>query len=248
MGQYWLPLEIISLVLSYLDVATNSSLIPYATVSREWQAYIEQRTFAILKLNTPQRLKEFSQVVACNKQRQSYVQEIRLIIQLQPYNIRARAYFETAAEHSRNNKTFIQAIQNILRILATWPENHRGIELFIQAQSPTYASRRDRPRCEAAPDAPEEDLPDCRFERSYLHVSEENLKRLLAVTAVTTLSIYGGTRYERLIRPSATAAIASKMPRLQKMILNLRDNEIRNQDLRKRNRNGRIYPIVYLPS
>jgi hypothetical protein len=33
MGQYWLPLEIISLVISYLDVSTNSSLILYATVS-----------------------------------------------------------------------------------------------------------------------------------------------------------------------------------------------------------------------
>jgi hypothetical protein len=69
MGQYWLPLEIISLVISYLDVSTDSSLIQYATVSREWQACIEQRTFAILKLNTPQRLKELSQVVASNKKR-----------------------------------------------------------------------------------------------------------------------------------------------------------------------------------
>ncbi|KAF4219271.1 hypothetical protein CNMCM5878_003575 [Aspergillus fumigatiaffinis] len=236
MGQYWLPLEIISLVISYLDVSTNSSLIPYATVSREWQACIEQRTFAILKLNTPQRLKEFSQVVASNKQRQKYVQEIHLIIQLQPCNIRARAYMETAAEHSHNNKLFVRTIQDILRILATWPEKLRGIELLIQAQSPIYATRRERARREAGRDTPEEDQLDLRFERSYLHVSEESLKKIPPVMAVTTLTIYGGSRYERLIRPSATAVIASKMPRLQNVVLNLRDNEKRDQDLRKRNR------------
>ncbi|GFF89698.1 hypothetical protein IFM47457_08237 [Aspergillus lentulus] len=236
MGQYWLPLEIISLVISYLDVSTNSSLIQYATVSREWQACIEQRTFAILKLNTPQRLKELSQVVASNKQRQKYVREIHLIIQLQPYNIRARAYLETAAEHSHNNKLFVRTIQDILRLLATWPENHRGIELFIQAQSTIYGSRRERPRREADRDTPELDQLDLRFERSYLHVSEESLKRIPPVTAVTTLTIYGGSRYERLIRPSATSVIASKMPRLQNLVLNLRDNEKRDQDLRKHNR------------
>jgi hypothetical protein len=62
--------------------------------------------------------------------------------------------------------------------------------------------------------------------------------------AVTTLTIYGGSRYERLIRPSATAVIASKMPPLQNVVLNLRDYDKRNQDLRKRNRAGKLYPLV----
>ncbi|GIK07117.1 hypothetical protein Aspvir_002772 [Aspergillus viridinutans] len=231
MWQYWLPLEI---VISYLDVATNSSLVPYATVSREWQACIEQRTFAKINLNDPQRLEEFRQIVACNKQKRIYVQEIHLLIPIEPYDIKAHAYFETVAEHNRNNKIFVQTIQNILQILATWPENQRGIKLFIQAQSPSDPIRGDKQRLKRARYTPHEDLLDRRFERSYLQVSEEDLKRLPPVVAVTTLVIYGGMRFERLIRPSATAVIASKMPRLQIMAVNLKDNEKRDQELRKR--------------
>ncbi|RHZ64675.1 hypothetical protein CDV55_106551 [Aspergillus turcosus] len=240
MRQYWLPFEITSLIISYVDVSTDSSLAPYATVSREWQACIEQRTFARLNLNNPQRLEEFCQIVACNKQRQKCVREIHLLIHLEPYDIKARAYFETAAEHSRNNEIFVQTIQNVLQILATWLEDHRGIELFIQAQSPSDVIRGDRQRLKAARYTPQEDLLQRRFERSYLELSEEGLKSIQPVMAVTTLIIHGGVGYERLIRPSATAIIASRMPRLRNMALNLKDNEKRDRELRKRNRDGKI--------
>ncbi|EAW24578.1 F-box domain protein [Aspergillus fischeri NRRL 181] len=201
MRQYRLPLEIISLVISYLDVSTSSSLVPYATVSREWQACIEQRTFAILKLNSPQRLEEFCQIVACNKQRQIYVRELHLLIHLEPYDIKARAYFETAAEHSRNNEIFVQTMQKVLQILSTWPENHRGIKLSIQAQSPGDPVRGDRQRLKRARHTPEEDLLDRRFERSYL----------------------------------------------QNMDLTLKDNEKRDQELRKRNRDvTELFTAAYI--
>jgi hypothetical protein len=131
-------------------------------------------------------------------------------------------------------------MQNVLQILATWPENHRGIKLSIQAQSPGDPLRGDRQRLKRGRHTPEEDLLDRRFERSYLQVSEENLRNLPPVMAVTTLIIYGGLRFERLIRPSATAVIASKMPCLQNMALNLKDNEKHDQELRKRNRDGKI--------
>jgi hypothetical protein len=243
MRQYWLPIEITSLIISYLDVSTNSSLVPYATVSREWQACIEQRTFARLNLNNPQRLEEFCQIVACNKDRQKYVKDIHLLIRLEPYDITARASFETAAEHSRNNEIFVQTVQNVLQVLAAWPENHRGIELFIHAQSPSDPIRGDG-RTKAARYTPQKDLLQRRFERSYLQVSEEDLRSLPPVMAVTTLMIDGAMGFQRLIRPSATAIIASKMPRLQNVVLDLKDNEKQDQELRKRNRNGKIYPLI----
>jgi hypothetical protein len=56
--------------------------------------------------------------------------------------------------------------------------------------------------------------------------------------------IDGAMGFQRLIRPSATAIIASKMPRLQNVVLDLKDNEKQDQELRKRNRNGKIYPLI----
>jgi hypothetical protein len=66
------------------------------------------------------------------------------------------------------------------------------------------------------------------------------------VIAVTTLTIYRGLRYEWLIRPSATAVIASKMPQLQNVVLNLWDNEKQDQDLCKCNWAGKLYPPYIL--
>ncbi|KAF7131456.1 hypothetical protein CNMCM5793_004681 [Aspergillus hiratsukae] len=139
-------------------------------------------------------------------------------------------------------------MQNVLQILATWPANHGGIKLFIQAQSPSDPMRGDKQRIKRGRYTPEEDLLQRRFERSYLEVPEESLKSIPPVMAVTTLIIHGGMGYERLIRPSATAIIASRMPRLREVALSLKDNEKRDQELRKRNRDGYANSIHLLPS
>ena len=229
-----LPFEIISLIISYLDVS-DSTLAPYAPVSRGWQACVEQRTFAKLNLNNPLQLMEFCQIVVCNEERQKYIQEIQVIIQLELYTIETHAHSKAAAVHSRNNQVFVQIMQNVLRILAILPDNHQGIKLSIQAQSASYPVRGN-----GQIGLYRYTEPQRRFDRFYLEIPEESLKSLPPVMAVTTLVILGGIGLQQRMRPSAIAVIASKMPRLQDIVLRLGETEKGDQELRKRNRNGKI--------
>ncbi|KAL4863435.1 hypothetical protein BDV12DRAFT_202109 [Aspergillus spectabilis] len=114
-----LPTEIIAEVASNLD----PDLVQDATVS--------------LKLNTPERLAEFETSFARNAQRQLHLPKIDYILQLESYSIEARADFETAEEHERNNKIFVHSTQFLLESLASWPEDRAKLELSFKAQSPS---------------------------------------------------------------------------------------------------------------
>lgn len=63
-----LPPELIMLIIPFLaNPDSHYGLAPYATVSREWQAMVESRTFAYLELTTAKRLEEFKEIVAQNR-------------------------------------------------------------------------------------------------------------------------------------------------------------------------------------
>ncbi|KAJ5919201.1 hypothetical protein N7466_010144 [Penicillium verhagenii] len=245
MREYRLPIELTEQVISYL-IDPGFDPAPYTTVSREWQLIIEQRTFNTINLNS-ERLAAFKQIVAQNTQRKTCIRNINLIIDLEPYSIEARAEFETAEEHRRNNELFVPAIQSLFSTLESWPENayEPGINLSIEALSPSDAM--DRQRSRQARRDPTKDLGWRRFERSYLQFSKDHLKCLPVVHAVTALSM-GDLHLSRLILPASCALITSKLPRLHRLSLNLSDNEKRDKALRKQNRNDLACHFYLLPS
>ncbi|KAJ5720642.1 uncharacterized protein N7483_008576 [Penicillium malachiteum] len=164
MSEYRLPIELTMQVISYLiDAGVDPA--PYATVSREWQMLIEQRIFNTINLNTSKQLAAFKQIVAQNTRRKTCIRKIKLVVELEPYSIEARAEFETAEEHRRNNGIFVPAIQSLFSILKSWPENEPGINLSIEVMSPSDIV--DRQRARQARKDPETDLWQRRFERNY---------------------------------------------------------------------------------
>ncbi|BDD61632.1 hypothetical protein MAP00_006670 [Monascus purpureus] len=65
----------------------------YACINRKWQMVVERHTFSTLDLTTLERLTQFEQIVAKNLQRRAYVHRINLVVQLEAYDLMARARF-----------------------------------------------------------------------------------------------------------------------------------------------------------
>lgn len=181
-----LPPELIRQVVSYINAppsgphkqqSRHKGLSRYATVNRDWQAIIEELTFSTLHLKTAKRLEEFKSL-NLDSRRKSCVRGIDLRVELESYDVAARARFETDEEHARNNKIFTEAITSALQILASWPNNERRIALSIEAWSPSdWGAIADRKaniqrRREARFDRTS-DLLHRRFERAYLRWNGE---------------------------------------------------------------------------
>jgi hypothetical protein len=237
-----LPSELISRVLDYIIPTKGSRRYPgiklarYATLSRRWQAIIERCTFSDICINTPKRLEEFQQIVS-KSHRRSYVQLIYLRVKLESYDEQARARFETDEEHQRNNKIFNTTISALFRILADWPKD-TGIELDIQAWCPSDSC--DRHRRRAARMSRVNDLFSRRYETSYLEFSRTTTEaECPPVHAVTCLSIQG-IRGERAIEPASSVFTALKLPQLNRVCLEMKDECRRDEQLRQRLRNGKL--------
>ncbi|OQD69583.1 hypothetical protein PENPOL_c002G10254 [Penicillium polonicum] len=112
-------------------------LAKYATISRDWQAIIESKTFSSLKINTPRRLAEFNELSW--DRRRSYVRKVDLIIQLESYydDNDACTRYENEGEMQRNNKIFTTSIHSLFITLAKWPAKEEAkFSLSIEARSP----------------------------------------------------------------------------------------------------------------
>jgi hypothetical protein len=258
MAGYPLPPELTAIVISYLTLPPDynpalfqdpSPVAQYASVSRQWQGIVERHTFSTLHLTTPQRLTEFEKLVVQNARRRSYVRNINLLVQLESYDVEARAHFETVEEHRRNNVIFTKTIQTLFGILHSWPsaDDKTDMQLSIKAQSPGDAvpSIEGRKRSLEARQHPTRDLLSRRFEQNYLQFDEGSLDDLPAVNAITELSVDAGYRGQRFITPASCAMIASKLPRLRTVWATLCDCEKRDLALRKRNRNGKKQSLFY---
>jgi hypothetical protein len=114
-----LPPELISRVADYIDTRAwyepKLQLVPYATVSRRWQAEIERRTFSTIYLHRAKRFQEFEQL-ASNSDRRSCIRHIDLMVELESYDEKARGNFETDEEHQRNNKIFTTTTTGVIHV------------------------------------------------------------------------------------------------------------------------------------
>lgn len=242
-----LPPELISLVLDHIIrernyVRGSRSLAPYATLGRHWQAIIERRTFAKIRIHTAKRMEEFQRIVT-EPRRRSCIQLIKLVVQLESYDVQARAQWETDEDRQQNNKIFTSTICTLFKILSIWPKDAASIELFIQAKSPSDSLDFKQRRKQAARSRLD-DLLHKRYERSYLQFSRTTTDvECPPVPIVTYLSIQG-LGNQRLIEPASTVFIASKLPQLNRVELLMRDECKRDERLRQHLRNGKLHPTV----
>jgi hypothetical protein len=195
-----LPPELISRVVDYIipDKPAGRhprvSLAPYATVDRRWQVIIERHTFSEICINTTKRLGEFQRLVSTTHRRAS-LRIIVLLVELELYNEKARARFETDEERQRNNKIFTTTISTLFRTLSGWSDI-AGIHLDIKAQSPSdYLALKSKGEIKQrlrAAKSRVDDLLSQRYERSYLEFFRTTTdSECPPVSAIASLSIQG---------------------------------------------------------
>ena len=248
-----LPPELISRVVDYIiyrDAGRHPriSLAPYATLDRRWQAIIERQTFSDICINTTKRLEEFQRLVSTTHRRAS-IRIIALRVELESYDEKARARFETDEERQRNNKIFTTTISTLFRTLSGWSDI-AGIHLSIRAQSPSdYLALKSKGEIKQRlreAKSRVNDLLSQRYERSYLEFSRTTTdSECPPVFAIASLSIQGLAK-ERLIEPASSVLIASKLPRLNCVGLCMKDDCKRDEQLRQRLRNGKVDSIKML--
>ena len=246
--------EICSLIVFHL--ITSESVAVYATVSREWRSAVERHSFSTLQLNQS-RLADFARIVTGPRRRA--VRCLRFDIVLDAYSVGMQGRFETREEQERNSEVFTEAIQTIFSQLSSWhPQDVRetGIELFLQAYSPSDPSRMKERALEERLGNPrralggrDRDLLAERFQSSFLRLittdtnSGSQQELLPVVSYITKLEIVdsGPIGFNDLRRfwPGSVCLIASKLPRLLTIDFSLWDTEKKDLDLRRRARNGR---------
>lgn len=225
--------------LTHID--TKLGLAQYASVNRDWQPIVEERSGAKLRVKTetplnPDQFERFTK----NPRRQSYIRDIELIVELEPYDEAARAHFETESEKERNNQIFSDEIRSILQIIANW-KSSQGISLSVKAQSPSDldASPNRLRRTKAARAEWTADILNRGLERNYLRLDAFE-SQVAPVCIVHTLKMEA-LADRRQIEATSCARLASKFPNLHTLKLLLNDTCKRDKDLRKRNRDGMLY-------
>ncbi|KAL2818074.1 hypothetical protein BJX63DRAFT_83196 [Aspergillus granulosus] len=243
MPRNYLPPEIISHVLSYLD---SSSLAPYAIVSKQWQAIIEKRTFSSLSLDTTQLL-ELARTVS--RPRQHLIRQLRLKILSPEYAPAAREEVETDEDREQNNHAFTDAIHSLFKVLAGWSNNtEASLSLSIYARSPSdyvensleEIKRRSRNS---------KDLLQWRYESSYLQFldSPETFPMVHTVGAFETCG-NEDIQINRNIAPAAISRILSRLPRVRKVQGRLSDDERKNHFLRDKLRADFALSLSHWPT
>lgn len=128
-------------------VAANR-IASYATVSRAWQAEVEQQTFRRLYL-TPDRVSHASAhwPDLLSPVRVGYIRSIHLDVVLASYDDAARQQVESDGDKRRNNEIFSITVRRMMRLLGRLYENPRGspsggrnaaqLSLILTAQSPS---------------------------------------------------------------------------------------------------------------
>ncbi|KAF6845430.1 oxoglutarate iron-dependent oxygenase [Colletotrichum musicola] len=121
----------------YGDEREPTSIAPYASVCKEWQAIIERHNFSFLRV-MQNSLDQFESSVVGS--RRSILTMIILDVTLPTYDNDPCEKKETWEDKADNNRCFTKAVYGLFRILSTWflEEAHRdGIDLILHISSPS---------------------------------------------------------------------------------------------------------------
>lgn len=239
----------------------------YATVSRAWQAEVEQQTFRRLYLKPDRVSHALTQEDVLSPARVGYIRSIHLDVLLASYDDAARQRVESDEDKRRNNETFSIAVRRMFRLLGRLYEdprellsgdrqNARQLTLILTAQSPSdpspgnaFAYRRQRTRRGL-----EKDLLELRYQSSYLELLADPDDNGGGGTVLPhanlpfTTFIVHSMPPKRFFSPAACCHLAARMPRLKQVNWQLWDNEKKDIGLRRRMRDELARAIPELPS
>ncbi|KAK8131959.1 hypothetical protein PG999_000132 [Apiospora kogelbergensis] len=214
-----IPAEIkLAIVRQLLDVSPESAHT-YATVSREWQRFIEPTTFASLKLDQG-RLGQARETLTPT--RQTYVRKIQFTALLPDYHD-LKELEESDSEKKENNEAFSDAVTSLMEFLSTWSSAHNGgIELELCAactidlqgynggmeKALWILNRRERRE---------------RCVLSYVALNDGLYHQLPELSLVRKFTCPPASVTHRRLVPRTCCEIASRFPRLRSIDWNLRD-------------------------
>lgn len=237
--------------------ATEHSLAPYASVSREWQNQIERHTFALVHLDSG-RLPAARQYLTANN-RWKLVRAVFFRVDLPEYDAAACERVESPDEQRLNNETFTKAVQAVFSLFCLVQtqqgmrevRNGPGIIFGIDAACESddrykgddhyigYALiRHQMLRRQGLTN----DITDARYQSSYLELVLEDDQQLPSIYWISEFRVPHGARK---IAPAACCEIAASLVELDTLWLELPDQEKKNLELRRRLRHG-MFDIICL--
>ncbi|KAG6004175.1 hypothetical protein E4U21_001355 [Claviceps maximensis] len=116
------------------EIAEWEDSLRYATVSKEWQFWIESRKFSHIRLCNQDKLDAFVKDVV-PRQRQ-HIRYIWLNIELRKYNCWECWARETTEDVVMNTRTITRAIERLYDMLRGW-EERKNLTLELSMQSPS---------------------------------------------------------------------------------------------------------------
>jgi hypothetical protein len=247
-----LPQELIELIISHLDPRVNTpkaadddgtinpyakpakpsiALAPFATISRAWQHPTERRTFRSIRIDSDE-LSEFQRIFTPD--RRSCLVELTFTAILPSYDSVASTRVETQEDRRANDEAYSAAIASLFGILKPWETN--GLEysaprvsLFINHPvSRSDVQWRDRTNVRG----PEGEIYEGRYYHSYIALL--NMDELPQLNQISKLIMKMPSDYlgHRMVYPKVPVQLASKMPNLEDIALDMNDNERRYIDCR----------------
>ncbi|KAK3905620.1 hypothetical protein C8A05DRAFT_12579 [Staphylotrichum tortipilum] len=244
------------------------TLALYATVSRAWQQHVEAVTFAHIAL-TPARLASplAAQALAPDRVRH-FVRSVHVDVVLPPYGEEARARHEDEADRAANDAVFTDVVRRLFALLAA---PHTGIvdagyrpKIRLSMMARCVSDQEDIEAKSFQWQVSGGSYPaifEARYESSYLDLrpvagktaqdEAKALPELYCIQEFHVSYILGRRRLyytPRTFAPWALCLIASRMPGLERIRWDLRDNEKRDVALRKRLRADFAHTLQILPS
>lgn len=202
------------------------STAPLAVISRAWQAAVERRTFRSIRVDSDE-LSHFQ--AAFVPARRGFLTKLVLTVILPPYDGIGRTKKETLKDKQANNKAYSDAIHSTFRILHGWEADRHAdpshrIKLFINHP----VSRSDVQWHEGRPmKGPEGQIYEGRYFHSYIDLfGAEELPQLNQVSNLV-MRMPKHQLGHRMVYPKVPVELASKMPNLCSIALDVNDNERR---------------------
>lgn len=256
-----LPPEILDHIFSYLTYEWHEESLAsaglfnikqfnwhiYASVCKQWQAFVERKNFTDIQL-TPARLPEFRRIFglsgyepsSLSKYRRRILKSLTYKVILPEYDVEARARAENKADRKQNSRVFTDGMKTLWEVLSTWPENtQHQLSLRLWAQSPSdHLARHDSDAMLARFQKRFEtgDILGDRYENSFLELTEDMGRPINIVDELIIETII-----YRQITPASAFNIISRLPKLKTVNLQINDPELngeKEEQFRDRLRQG----------
>ncbi|KAF8252100.1 hypothetical protein K440DRAFT_658340 [Wilcoxina mikolae CBS 423.85] len=225
-----LSFELLSHIITFLELAEPSELRHYATVSRPFQFAIERYTFSSVLLKSNE-LALFSSIFS-HRHRRAGLRNLEYHIILPTYSVNRIAKYENTSEKEANNAAFALAVQELFEVLHSWgkPEG-REMALILEAYSPMDVQYRQHLKLSLS--QRQNDLGKHRYERSIL---QHSFSSLPSVPRICRLDMTPDLQYPRRISPATVISIAATLPALEGVSWVFSDDEKKFPGLRVQQR------------